>query len=93
MTGHKIIRNSDGSAYVVDRTGKHVATHDSAADAREHLNELREAVENHKKMDNKEHSKIAGDLARHITKDTAEHKRLEERISHDPYYSNPRKNK
>jgi hypothetical protein len=86
MTGHKIIRNSDGSAYVVDRTGKHVATHDSAGDAQEHLKQLRNELDAHEKWDKGEHTLLSNALTKHIRKDETMHKKLEERLSHDPYY-------
>lgn len=89
---HKIIRNSDGSAYVVDHKGKHVATHDSAEEAKEHLEQLRE------KKDEHEIKSVKKELSAHIKHDASESHKMAEELrmkhsgSHDPYYEHSKKN-
>lgn len=51
---HKLIRNPNGTAYVVTASGRHVKTHDSIAEAKEHLEELNEEHKN-KSSSGKEH--------------------------------------
>lgn len=92
---HKIIRNSDGSAYVIDHKGKHIATHDSATEAQEHMKELNDHIHD----DKKKISKVGHELNNFIRHDQFEHHKLAEKIrhegrgSHDPYYENSKKNK
>ncbi len=83
MTGHKIIRNSDGTAYVVDHKGHHVATHDSATEAKEHLEQLREQ--------HKPSSETTGHKLMKLQKEHPD--RDKSYVSHDPYYSDQHKNK
>lgn len=87
MTGHRIIRNSDGSAYVVDHTGRHVKTHDSATEAKEHLEELREKHEESKKPEHEKKGKP------HPSMKHEDKKRHPDGVSHDPYYHDQHKNR
>lgn len=51
MSGYRVIRNSDGSAHIIDKSHKHVSSHDSVGEAMAQIDSLKNELHHHEKKD------------------------------------------